>query len=105
MFHDHENVGINFSVENKPMTQLATYMAANGNDLTIKGRAFTVDGPIQEGDTALATFRTMRTSYTGVLCVNARVPGKPGAEVWSLVGGGKTQATFAIHEGALLAIR
>lgn len=87
------------------MTQLANYIAANGKSLTIKGRAFTVDEPIQEGDTALATFRTLRTSYTGVLCVNARVPGKPGAEVWSLVGGGKTQATFAIHEGALLAIR
>ncbi|UJJ60607.1 hypothetical protein [Rhodanobacter denitrificans] len=87
------------------MTQLAAYIATNGTDLTIKGRAFTVDGPIQDGNTALATFSTQRTSYTGVLCVNARVPGKPGAEVWSLVGGGKTQATFAIHEGALLALR
>jgi len=87
------------------MTQLATYIADNGKDLTINGRSFTVDGISRDADIAVATFKTLRASYFGVLCVNARVPGRPGAEVWSIVGGKRTLATFAIHEGALLTIR
>ncbi|MEY2117091.1 hypothetical protein [Rhodanobacter sp. FW106-PBR-R2A-1-13] len=85
-------------------SQLARYLAANGNEVVVKGRRFTVEGPDTDGFTDIATFKTARASYHGVLCVNAKVVGRPGAEVWAVVVGRKTQASFAIHEGMLLAL-
>lgn len=85
-------------------SQLSAYIRANGNALSIKGRTFTVSGVSSDADISVATFNTGRASYTGVLCINAKIAGKPGAEVWSIVGGRKTQATFALHAGALFAV-
>ncbi len=86
------------------MTHLAKYIAANGSQIVIRGRTFTVGSQGEDEGIAVATFNTARTSYRGVICINARVPGKLGAEVWAIVGGRKTQATFAIHEGAISAL-
>lgn len=83
-------------------SQLARYLAANCNEVVVKGKRFTVEGPDTDGFSDIATFKTARASYHGVLCVNAKVVGRPGAEVWAVVGGRKTQTTFAIHEGVIL---
>ncbi|OGU22800.1 MAG: hypothetical protein A2580_11750 [Hydrogenophilales bacterium RIFOXYD1_FULL_62_11] len=85
-------------------TQLLQYIAGGG-DILVNGRTFILEGSSQDGDISVATFATARGRYTGVICVNARIPGKPGAEVWSIVGGRRTIATFAIHEGVLLPLR
>lgn len=92
-------------MEHEPASgsQLAAFVAAGGA-ITVKGRTFTLDGTAQDGDICVATFRTARASYHSVRCVKATVAGKPGAEVWSIIGPRAAIADFAIHDGRLYAI-
>lgn len=87
------------------MTTLADYIERNGPTIQVGRRFFTVEGRSSEGDIHVATFKTARTSYHGVLCINARVPGRPKAEVWSLIGAGRTVCEFAIDGDAILTLR
>ena len=84
------------------MTQLADYLRAHGQSITVRTRTFVVEGPDGDGDIHVATFRAPRASYHGVLCINARVPGAPTAEVWSVIGGRRTVCTFAVHAGSIV---
>ncbi|MCU1136814.1 MULTISPECIES: hypothetical protein [Stenotrophomonas] len=81
-------------------TQLTAFVKA-GNKIEVKGRRFTLDGTATEDDITVATFKTARGSYSGVLCVNTTVASKPGAEIWSIIGNSRAIAEFAIHEGKL----
>lgn len=85
-------------------TQLSSFVKA-GNKIEVKGRHFTLNKSTMEDDITVATFKTARTSYLGVLCINTAIAGRPGAEVWSIVGNGRTIAEFAIHEGKLFPLR
>lgn len=79
------------------MTQLEAFKT-----ISIRGRTFEVDGVTSDGDIAVATFKTARTSYTGVQCNNAKIVGCPGAEVWSILSGsGREVACFAVYKGAI----
>lgn len=67
------------------MTQLAAFVAAGGR-ITLGRLEFTLDGVAEDDDIKVATFRGPRATYTGVVSINAVLPGRPGAEVWSIVG-------------------
>jgi hypothetical protein len=87
------------------MTQLAAFIAANGPLLQLRTRTLEVLGISSDGDTAVASFRAAKATYTGIVCVNATVHRRPGAEVWSVVGPrGRTIADFAIHERVLVSL-
>ncbi|MGH8465701.1 MAG: hypothetical protein ACRER5_16280 [Pseudomonas sp.] len=77
----------------------------SGGVIDLGTRQFTLDGSETDGDISVATFVSGSRSYTGVLCVNAKVPGKPDAEVWAIMGSKRTLATFAIHHNGLLRLR
>lgn len=81
-------------------TQLTAFVAAGGK-IEISGKTFAQEGKSSDGDISVATFKTPRATYQGVHCVNATVAGKPGAEVWSIIGTRRAVADFAIHEGRL----
>lgn len=83
------------------MTQLAAYVASGGR-ITLGRREFTLDDVAEDDDIKVATFRGPCATYTGVVCINAVLPGKPGAEVWSIVGSRRTVGSFAIHHGQLI---
>lgn len=83
------------------MTALASYLAINGQNITVDRRLLTIERISSAGDLAVATFRSARSSYTGVVCPLATVPSLPGAEVWALVGNRRTIARFAIHNGTV----
>ena len=85
-------------------TQLTAFVAAGGK-IEVRGRTFTLEGSAADGDIVVATFKGTRASYQGVLCTNTRIPGKPGAEVWSIIGSRSSIADFAIHDGRLYALR
>jgi hypothetical protein len=85
-------------------TQLKTYIEANGPAVTVKGKRFTVEGFSGDGDFAIATIKAVRAEYIGVLCINARVPRLPGAEVWSIMGGRREIARFAVADNAIVAL-
>lgn len=76
-----------------------------GGQISLGARSFTLKGATTDGDISVATFASGTRQYTGVLCTNTKVPGKPGAEVWALMGSRRTLATFAIHDGRLLRLR
>lgn len=90
-------------------SQLAAYVAANGSEITIKNRTFTVENVRSEDSLAyfadLSTKRGTRViSYLGMQC-EGRVIGRPGAEVWEVVrvsGGCSSVVRFAVYQGALL---
>lgn len=84
-------------------TQLQEYVKLSGPNIEVGSRKFVVDGIAGEDkDLAVATFKTARASYSGVLCLNQRVVGRPGAEVWSIIGPRREVASFAIFEGKIL---
>jgi len=83
-------------------SQLQSYIESLGPQITVGRHQFTVDGISGEPDRAVATFRGPRANYTGVTSINGRVAGRPGAEVWSIVGSRRTMARFAIHQGELV---
>lgn len=87
-------------------TQLQAYVLAFGPRIEIKGRIFTLEGVSVDGDIAMATFKTPRSRYHGIRCNNARVAGRPGAEVWSILGNGRPRelASFAIHENRVMTL-
>lgn len=100
------------------MTQLAAFVASGGR-ITLGGREFTLGGVAEDGESKVVTFRGPRTTYTGVMCVNVTLPGKPGAEVWSnavlpgklgaeagsIVGSRRTVGSFAIHQGQFIPLK
>ncbi|MBU0501440.1 MAG: hypothetical protein KJ558_10115 [Gammaproteobacteria bacterium] len=87
------------------VSQLESYVAQNGASLDIKGRAFCVEGVSANGNVAVGTFKAKKAVYTGVLCNNARVAGRPGAEVWSIISGnGRQVACFAVDAGQIQAL-
>lgn len=83
------------------MSQLKAYIEANGPGIAVKGKTFEVENLKDDGDIAMATFKSTRASYTGIRCNNTRVIGAQGAEVWSILGGKREIASFAIHNGAI----
>lgn len=85
-------------------TQLEALIAANGPVIEVRGRTFTVEGVSGDGDIALATFKAKKASYTGIRYNNARVAGVPDAEVWSILGGKREIASFAVHDGKIKAL-
>lgn len=87
------------------MTQLQTFIDTNGPTLSVGCATFIVEGISGEPDLAVGTFRSARTSYHGVTCPRATVAGKPGAEVWAVIGGRSTRASFAIWNGTLIPLR
>lgn len=88
------------------MSQLKNYVAANGPELKLKTKTLTVEGISGEGDIQIGTFKAKSARYNGVYCMNAKLAGKPGAEVWSVIGPrGRTIADFAIHDNQLIPLR
>ena len=83
------------------MTRLAEYINRRGPTVQVGHRIFTVEGISSDGDIRVATFKTARTSYQGVLCINARVRSRPQAEVWSVIGRGRTLCEFAVDGDAI----
>lgn len=86
------------------MTQLAAFVAAGGR-IDIKGRTFTVEGSPEDQQRKVLTLRSGTAEFRGILCMNAKVAGKPGAEVWSIMASRTHVATFAIHLGELAPVR
>jgi hypothetical protein len=82
-------------------TQLAAYVAANGPELTFRRTSLVVEGLSGEGSLATGTFASKRARYLGVLCINARVVGRPGAEVWAVMSGRRNVVRFAVVNGAI----
>lgn len=87
------------------MSRLAEYLHRRGPTIQVGRRTFTVEGPASDGDIHVATFNTARTRYQGVLCINARVPHRPAAEVWSIIGSGRAICTFAVDGDLILEVR
>lgn len=89
-------------------TQLSDYVANNGPELIIGNRKFTVEGIAEDGgnpnDIAVATFKAVTASYTGIRCDLTKVSGRPGAEVWEILTHKRVIAHFAIHEGKVIAL-
>lgn len=87
-------------------TQLQAYVQTIGPFIKVKERLFELVDVSVDGDLAMATFKTPRTSYHGIRCNDARVAGRPGAEVWSILGNGQPRkiASFAIHENRILSL-
>lgn len=86
-------------------TQLKEYVKRSGPNIEVGSRKFVVDGIADEdNELAVATFKGPRASYSGVLCLNQRVVGRPGAEVWSIIGTRREVASFAIFEGKILTL-
>lgn len=86
---------------------LQDYIAANGNELIIGRQRFTLQGISSEGDgpddTAVATVKAVRATYSAIRCNKTTVAGRPGSEVWSIISNsGRDIARFAVHEGKLL---
>jgi hypothetical protein len=87
--------------------QLQDYIAAHGNELVIGRQRFMVQGISCEGegpdDTAIATVKAVRATYSAIRCNKTTVAGRPGAEAWSIISsGGRAIARFAVYEGRLL---
>lgn len=86
-------------------TQLQAFVTDNGRTFTVNNRDYSVEGVSVDGDIAVGTFTTTRSSHTGVLCNKSTVIGKPGAEVWSVISNrGKEVARFAIYQGAIVTL-
>lgn len=86
-------------------TQLEAYVEARGAAIVLPKKTLTVDGVSSDGDIAVATFRVTKWEYTGVMCPKAKVFGRPGAEVWSVMGPrGRKIAEFAVHRGEIVPI-
>lgn len=84
-------------------TQLQSYIDANGIELRLGHRVFTIQGVRAEGDIAVATVKAVRASYNMVRCNNTRVYRHEGAEVWAILSPkGRNIAQFAVHEGKLI---
>lgn len=83
-------------------TQLESLVASNGAEITVGGKVFVVEGVSTDRDISVGTFRSRKASHTGILCNQATVTGKPGAEVWSLISGkGREIAKFAVFNGKI----
>lgn len=82
-------------------TQLERLILASGSAITLNAKTYQVTGITVEGSVALASFHTAKAVHTGILCPNVTVLGRPGAEVWMIVGSsrGRKIAEFAVHEG------
>lgn len=85
-------------------TKLHAHVAQFGPQLILGRRTFAVEGISGDLETAVATFAGPRARYTGVLCINARVIGLNGAEVWSIIGSRREIARFAVHGGHIIAL-
>lgn len=87
----------------RPLLQLEAYVRTNGPTIEIKGRTYQVNGISRDGDIAIASFKTQKATYHGILCNNARVAGHAETEVWSIIGGTKAReiASFAIINAQL----
>lgn len=83
-------------------TQLRKFVSSQGAAIRVGHRAFTVEGFSGDGDRVLATFKANRARYTGGIAVNAKVPSKPGAEVWFIIAGKRTLCRFAVYNGAIV---
>lgn len=83
-------------------TQLEAYVKNNGSLIEIGNRTFEFAGLTGDGDISVASFKTRKASYTGILCSNTTVAGHPGAEVWSIISKAREVAHFAIHQGRIL---
>lgn len=82
-------------------TQLELLIEASGSAITLNAQIYLVTSVTVEGNVGLASFHTSRAVHTGILCPNVTVLGRPGAEVWMIVGSGRGRkiAEFAVHEG------
>lgn len=86
-------------------TQLSRYIARHGAELKLRTKTLTVESLSGEGDLVVGTFRAVKASYTGVVCINARVAGRPNAEVWSVLASRRELASFAIDGDELISLR
>lgn len=82
-------------------TQLERLIEASGSAITLNAKTFLVTSITVQGNVGLASFHTPRAVHTGILCPNVTVLGRPGAEVWMILGSsrGRKIAEFAVHEG------
>ena len=81
-------------------TQLECLIEASGSAITLNAQIYLVTSVTVEGNVGLASFHTSRGVYTGILCPNLTVLGRPGAEVWMIMSSGRLKITeFAVHEG------
>lgn len=87
-------------------SQLERYLREVGRTLQVGGRQFEVTSITGDGDTVLAGVKSARAEYTAIRCNNSRVAGRPGAEVWSVLGNGKGRqiASFAVLGNAIKAL-
>lgn len=89
--------------------QLAAYVAANGPEVTLKNRTFTVENVRYEDSLGffadVSAKRGARTiNYLGMHC-EGKVIGRPGTEIWEVLrvsGGCGSVARFAVYQGTLL---
>lgn len=87
------------------ISQLSQYRAANGDQLVVGNKTFTIEGITESDIGAVATFKSARTSYMGVECINAKVSRLPGAEVWSIDAGKRHIASFAVNQGRIIPLK
>jgi len=86
------------------MKQFAQYLREHGPVLTLSDKEYTAQDFSSDGDIALGTLTTARSTYTVMWCPLTRVAGHPDAEVWSVMTGGrrpKQVALFAVDAGTL----
>lgn len=76
---------------------------AKAGSLSTGKRAYAIEGVSSDGDITIATLATPRARFTAIHCVNTRVAGRPGAEVFSVINSsGREVDCFAIHGGAII---
>lgn len=88
-------------------TQLQDLIAkAGSNRIEVKGYSFNkhfeVDNFTGDSELMLASFKSVRTTYDGMLLHKCRVLGHPQAEVWEVFGKrGQKVVRFAVDQGQI----
>jgi len=84
-------------------TALHSYIERHGSTLELGHRCYTIEGISGDAETAVATLRAARATYTAILCTRTRVIGRPQAEAWTILGPrGRTIASFAIDNDTVI---
>lgn len=69
-------------------SQLERFIREVGDQIDVRGRQYTITEVKGDGDIVCAGLKSVRAEYTAIRCNNARVAGRPDAEVWSILSNG-----------------